>query len=1111
MSVFRIHNHGQVAAEKPMDSSNISGWTVTQHFENQLNNAISVGSIVGNIGTSIPSIFARALLFDQAFRQTGKDDLQANGINQKIISECLDMLELLYKCGQDERLQIVEWIRDDQKALLSRQSNEGMKRLGQVINDNLPAIGNPDRLFLFYWEDYSTETGKKEKVLIGSTSPLTIVFTSPNWKRELKYHGWSNEFKRLKDNSQMFDDSYLQPLSDRTPAFRDMLYDMRMAFDTELNTTLTSGMYNYLINSIGNSGWPTINKADFNKKYSYVETKNGTPVVAGSLPIPFSKIKPRIEPGDDSGTEPSGYLMRPTVAQADGADIPLVLSDAGLPNVHYIGGSKWGTTKIDEVKARKTPIYQRTLPGHSSVAYPFVYIGDFVEDKIIKLSAPIDSTKFYTQTQQNNTGQTEPQQYLLPLKPVFFDYFRIEDMDQIISVKPNKNGYVEVSLSIPITDSNNKEIVLSKTYDKEHIHALSGNELGIYPFYKVTDDHSLNKYAVVSSGTPKLSFHTIAGRTINSQPVQRTKTSGIAIETNYYTVNEAFDYIILSDKDAKGMIIPKMKEIVVNNAATDYKFAIDFGTSNTMIAYNVNGGNEQALSIKVSDYLTLLHPIMDTKANEYINRNFMLTPSTTQSDTITFPIKTSVCECQNFHSAGNVEELFGKINTGYNILQETRFESVADFFKYDSNLKWSLENDPGNLDYTSRVRHFSMSLLWMLKNKVLNEGGRPNFAVCLTFPESMINKTIFYQPGMPVATGMGTWQWAAARLGLTNITFSNLSESEAPYYKLVEGLNNMLIVDIGGGTTDMFFVVRSKENTNCYYQSVRFAGNDIWGDGYGVGRRVADNGFINYINRQLKTEGKPLDETISTAHASTDVMAIMFNRDSDLLTSQKIMGNNKLRSVLLIHLTALLYHISRVIKKYDMPIPRVIAFSGMGSKYIKLIHGEDDKLKIFVTKMLEITTEKKVPHGIELSFGNGTQAKENTALGAIKRDQIIAAAGVYDLSNADKNTVIEQGLTSKEPICYQDIFDDNDQKIYNDSKVVFDDFISFLKKRDFARLINDQFGFNIDSQMIVDLEQNGEQSYQNVGALVPHSAPNATVMDSLFFWHIKDGLYHLAK
>ena len=161
--------------------------------------------------------------------------------------------------------------------------------------------------------------------------------------------------------------------------------------------------------------------------------------------------------------------------------------------------------------------------------------------------------------------------------------------------------------------------------------------------------------------------------------------------------------------------------------------------------------------------------------------------------------------------------------------------------------------------------------------------------------------------------------------------------------------------------------------------------------------------------------------------------------------------------------------------------------------------------------MLEMTTGKNVPNDFGLSFGTGTEAKENTALGAIKRDQVVAAAGVYDLSKANMSNVLEQGLTLDEPICYQDIFDDKEQTIYNDSKVVFDDFVKFLNDRKFARLVNDQFGFNIDTQMIDALKQNGEQSYQNVGALVPHSAPNATVMDSLFFWHIKDGLYHLAK
>ena len=45
--VFRIHNHGAVPAEKPMDANGVMDWTRTQYFEGQLNNAIDVGTIVG--------------------------------------------------------------------------------------------------------------------------------------------------------------------------------------------------------------------------------------------------------------------------------------------------------------------------------------------------------------------------------------------------------------------------------------------------------------------------------------------------------------------------------------------------------------------------------------------------------------------------------------------------------------------------------------------------------------------------------------------------------------------------------------------------------------------------------------------------------------------------------------------------------------------------------------------------------------------------------------------------------------------------------------------------------------------------------------------------------
>lgn len=68
----------------------------------------------------------------------------------------------------------------------------------------------------------------------------------------------------------------------------------------------------------------------------------------------------------------------------------------------------------------------------------------------------------------------------------------------------------------------------------------------------------------------------------------------------------------------------------------------------------------------------------------------------------------------------------------------------------------------------------------------------------------MLNTDLFYDRGA-LATGTGTWQWAARSLGLNNITFDDsIGESEAPYYKTVRDMCDMLNVDIGGGTTDLF-------------------------------------------------------------------------------------------------------------------------------------------------------------------------------------------------------------------------------------------------------------------------------------------------------------------
>ena len=1096
--VFRIHNHyGNNANVKPVDAAGVQGWTRTQYYENLKNNAIDVGTTVGNIGTSIPNIFARIMLFSIAFKETGKEQHNNVSANTRIISECLDMLELLFQKGRDTgHLIVKKWDANAQIQILNNSGNGSLKKLGKVLNENLGVIGSPTEIYLFYWRDTDNH-GKQREVLIGGTSPLTLVFTSPNWVRELGEYGWSDKFKRT-TGGKMFDQANPLALDGRVEEFRNMMFDLRMAYSADLQNQ-AKGLYQYIIDTITNlhADVAPINTAQFsgNEDSRYIEISRGDGIgklQAKGIPLVYKPIKPN-----------DNYVMVPTKNLAAGVKTPMALTDEGLGNtVPYIGGQPWHAV-ISDAYVREKGIYDRELPGGMGVEYPFVCAYDFFEEKIIKIEAPVNRNKFLTLTGNAANGQPINQEYLIPLKPKFFEFFGINDLKNMMRITTSGDEVV-VSLAIPIKDSTYQKIIMKKVYDANHIVSVNNSQIGVYPFYRVTDRPGLNKYAVVSTSTPRLSFFTEAGVAINSQPTERTKREGLNVSTNYYMVDSAFDYIVLEENGVKGMIIPQMQEITIANATVDYKFAIDFGTSNTMVAYRKNAVVPQELDINSSDYAVYLHQHIGASYAQ-IDREFMPT-SLDGGDNIKFPVKTAVCEKIGYHAAmGNVE-LFGKINAGFNFMKENVYSSGS--YEYITDLKWSLEKNSGNIDNLARVRHFCMGILWLVKNVALSGQGKDDFTVLLTFPQSMLG----------IGVILGAWQWAAQQLGLNNVTFdTSVSESEAPYYKMVTAACDMLNVDIGGGTTDMFFVVKSAMPAYCRYQSVRFAANDLWDDGYGVGIGLkGSNGFVQYLKDSLLGDGTDITDLVNTTSSSADVMAVLFSRDNTLNTSNKIMAHNDLKSILVLHFTALLFHIARIIKRQNLPIPRDITFSGMGSLYIGLFSTSIGLMTDFVKDVLAELTGKNVPAGFNLRFGTSHDAKQNTALGALAKDLIVHAAPAFDLTAMDKTIINEQGLGDEDgdedAICYQDVVDDakNGNIVYENSKAVFNKFINYLRSRNYNQLVGNKLGFGIKGSIINDLQGFGEQSYTNVKAQMPTSNLAATINDSLFFWHIKDALYQLS-
>ena len=92
-------------------------------------------------------------------------------------------------------------------------------------------------------------------------------------------------------------------------------------------------------------------------------------------------------------------------------------------------------------------------------------------------------------------------------------------------------------------------------------------------------------------------------------------------------------------------------------------------------------------------------------------------------------------------------------------------------------------------------------------------------------------------------------------MGIGNVDIKDASESVVPYYSFVckdIKAGDAINVDIGGGTSDILYVLPSKGIQ--YYSSSLFAANDLWGDGIGNIVNQKDNGFVQLMDVALEEQ-----------------------------------------------------------------------------------------------------------------------------------------------------------------------------------------------------------------------------------------------------------------
>lgn len=304
------------------------------------------------------------------------------------------------------------------------------------------------------------------------------------------------------------------------------------------------------------------------------------------------------------------------------------------------------------------------------------------------------------------------------------------------------------------------------------------------------------------------------------------------------------------------------------------------------------------------------------------------------------------------------------------------------------NVKWEKENGKSILEAYIR------NLMLMLRNKVLlNMGDLQQTKITWFYPMSMSARRRNMMKGI--------WDNAFKEYFGAGATLC-MTESEAPiqyYFKKFSTATDLVNVDIGGGTTDIAF---AKNNHIHTVTSFHFAANVLFENAFS--ELDATNGIVDFYKPAIKKLLKDnrmrelvrvFDSTSNQEHPSNMASFLFSLKDNSLLRKSKLnvqavdfnhilSEDEHFKVVFLLFYTAIIYHIAQAVKCLGLEVPRHIAFSGNGSKVIRVLTPEPRDLALFTKVIFEKVLGK--PYGKELDLiglEESFNPKETTCKGGL--------------------------------------------------------------------------------------------------------------------------------
>lgn len=972
-------------------NNNIQDWgSSVQYGEHAINqiedpNAADVKKEI----TSIPSPFARIDLVKNAYKEVVKSgNLHGNTIFHKMVSDSLDIAQIFFNLPKlQDRVKVLVWDVLQELNNLCNNTSLEQKRVGETLNMFLKQdaqsynFGQLSRIYLLH---YFGQHRKTQLDIIGATSPATLFFSSAN---DFSY--LSEDIRFGKD--KVFDSEFAS-LDQRDDKFIVFYYAYRRAFPNFARLFPEVNSYMDLVYKQGLTPdqKDKVDAITINSINEYPE------LLINPNKVEINGVCYRQCP--DNAIVKSGFEIKSDIATDEKKPLVLPIESGSVySDIFYVSDNWESTSKAPYYDNR--PLDERRLPKANDT-YPYLTISDFLEDALIrvpKINANEDA--FFCKFANDDSYS-----YLLPLKPTFFKYFTLQQVQgkvggkSMIEIEEVLTGNIKVTLRIPI--QNNRVIEYTRHYiergeirpnenkgiliEKSFAVGLFSNiqyedeKQAYYRAYIISEFEEKDDYALLfAKGSTTLSV---------SEPVVRNSSDDRYYSYKTYIIEQqTFDYIRVESDGCSGVLIPIMHK---KSGSDKFTFAIDFGTTNSHIEYNINDGTSKPFNVTDKDAILKLWGWVNSFSEKILGYDVI--PNNIGTNSLyKFPMRTALCMSSDTNWNKAVYPL-GHTNIPFPYEKKSGY----DYNRVETDLKWS--NDSDNI---KRIKSYIESLFLMLRTKVLlNNGNLAKTKIVWFYPISMVENR--YNNFSDVWTKAYEKYFGGDRSNVIPMT-----ESVAPYehYRNSEAsVGNIVTIDIGGGTTDIVLANDGEINN---ITSFHFAANSIFGDPYITNRSSASVNklLVQYENtiksvledNSLGDLGEILEQNFKSK-ISDNIASFFFSlKDNTEIQEKRLVDNvdfntmlqrdTNYKIVFVMFYSAIIYHLAKIMKAKGEVMPRHIAFSGNGSKVIRVLTSSDTTLEKFTKKIFEKVFGQDYPSDGLTILQNVDNPKEVTCKGGLAK------------------------------------------------------------------------------------------------------------------------------